>query len=329
MASPRAKTRTVRDVVILPNILSQLSAGVLTSSSMVSTYSIDTSSLYAGNFCVPLSSGPDLRTQESMVATTERRLQLHCDASDHLRGGSGLSEPVQPVGMTCQGQGIVLQGIALPSLLISQGRGPRTGQPLEGHSLGANCTCSPSLGPHPRGFLPRPHFFMYAGPPYSFGNAKPKAVSDVLSNSPRVLFVEITMVRRPRAERTSGCRFISHFSLVEDSFEYCPWHLSLRRCVKLYRSQSCFQSLCEYVPNGSLQDGNAMRGVERGFGMLFTPHGRLARHIRAPKHQRQACASTGKLGGIGRGKRAWVGSRYLRLTFDVEGVVLPFRWPIP
>ena len=157
-------------------------------------------------------------------------------------------------------------------------------QPLAGHSYGPNSIFSPLLGPHPRRGRS------------SSGLLKPKARSDELSNSPRVLFVESTVVRRPRAERTSGCRFISHFSLYEDSFEYCPWHLSLRRCVKLYRSQSCFQSLCEYVPNGSLQDGNAMRGVERGFGMLFTPHGRLARHIRVPKHQRQARASTGNLG---------------------------------
>ena len=47
-----------------------------------------------------------------------------------------------------------------------------------------------------------------------------------------------------------------------------------------------------------------MRGVKRAFGMPFTPHGRLTRHIRAPRHQRKARASTGKLGGIGRGKRA-------------------------
>ena len=100
----RAKARTVRDVVTVPNILSKLSAGVLTSSSMSSTYSTATSSLYAGTFAVPLSPGPDLRTQVSMVATTERRLQLHCDASDHLRRGSGLSVPVQPVGMTCDKQ---------------------------------------------------------------------------------------------------------------------------------------------------------------------------------------------------------------------------------
>ena len=33
---------------------------------------------------------------------------------------------------------------------------------------------------------------------------------------------------------------------------------------------------------------NRMRGVKRGFGMLFTPRGRLTRHIRAPTHQRQA-----------------------------------------
>ena len=45
-----------------------------------------------------------------------------------------------------------------------------------------------------------------------------------------------------------------------------------------------------------------MRGVKHGFGMLFTPRGRLTRHIPAPKHKRQARASTGKLGGIGRGK---------------------------
>ena len=38
--------------------------------------------------------------------------------------------------------------------------------------------------------------------------------------------------------------------------------------------------------------------------MLFTREGRLARHIRAPTHERRARASTGKLGGIGRGERA-------------------------
>ena len=52
------------------------------------------------------------------------------------------------------------------------------------------------------------------------------------------------------------------------------------------------------------QGGNTKPGVKRGFGMLVTPHGRLTRHIRAPKHHRKARASTGKLGGIGRGKRA-------------------------
>ena len=51
---------------------------------------------------------------------------------------------------------------------------------------------------------------------------------------------------------------------------------------------------------GLRQDENRMRGVKRGFGLLFTPRGRLARHIQAPEHQRQARASTGKLGGIGR-----------------------------
>ena len=50
------------------------------------------------------------------------------------------------------------------------------------------------------------------------------------------------------------------------------------------------------------QDGSEMCGVKRGFGMNSTPHGRLPRHIRATKHQRQARASTGSLGGIGRGK---------------------------
>ena len=29
------------------------------------------------------------------------------------------------------------------------------------------------------------------------------------------------------------------------------------------------------------QDGNTMRGVKCGFGMLFTPHGSLTRHVPA------------------------------------------------
>ena len=53
-----------------------------------------------------------------------------------------------------------------------------------------------------------------------------------------------------------------------------------------------------------------MCGVKRGFGMSFTPHGKLTRHIRATKHQRQARASTGNLRGIGRGKRALTGQRH-------------------
>ena len=59
--------------------------------------------------------------------------------------------------------------------------------------------------------------------------------------------------------------------------------------------------LCQYI--------SEMRGVKHGFGMNFTPHGRLTRHIRATKHQRQARASTGSLGGIGGGRRALTGQR--------------------
>ena len=47
-----------------------------------------------------------------------------------------------------------------------------------------------------------------------------------------------------------------------------------------------------------------MRGVKHGFGMLFTPRGRLTSHIRVPKCQRQTRASTEKLRGIGRGKKS-------------------------
>ena len=51
-----------------------------------------------------------------------------------------------------------------------------------------------------------------------------------------------------------------------------------------------------------LQDGNTMRGVKHGFGMLFTHQERLNNHIRGPKHQRQARASTEKLGRITGGR---------------------------
>ena len=50
-----------------------------------------------------------------------------------------------------------------------------------------------------------------------------------------------------------------------------------------------------------------MRGVKHEFGMLFTHEGRLTRHIRAPKQQRQARASTGKLGRIGGEKKGFDG----------------------
>ena len=50
-----------------------------------------------------------------------------------------------------------------------------------------------------------------------------------------------------------------------------------------------------------------MRGVKHEFGMLFTHEGRLTRHIRAPKQQRQARASTGKLGRIRWGKKGFDG----------------------
>ena len=61
------------------------------------------------------------------------------------------------------------------------------------------------------------------------------------------------------------------------------------------------------------QDGNTMRGVKHELGMLFTHEGRITRHMRAPNHQRQARASTEKLGRIGRGEKGFDGPSRLRL----------------
>ena len=58
----------------------------------------------------------------------------------------------------------------------------------------------------------------------------------------------------------------------------------------------------------SCQDGSGMCGVKtRLLYECHAPRGRLKRHVRATKHQRQARACTGSLGGIRRGERALTG----------------------
>ena len=80
-----------------------------------------------------------------------------------------------------------------------------------------------------------------------------------------------------------------------------------------------------------LHDGNAMRGVKRGFGMLFTPRGRLTRHIRAPSTRGKLGASTEKLGGIGLRREEGFGGpeRHRRHAFAVSAIRVRVRDATP
>ena len=108
--------------------------------------------------------------------------------------------------------------------------------------------------------------------------------------------------------RTSCAQRSSHRS---PSWRAAPWPVSRNASVQNWTMRSR-QTLSRRVrltmsswACGKMETKCAV--LKHEFGMLFTHEGRLTRHIRAPKHQRQARASTGKLGRIRRGKEGFDG----------------------